>query len=198
VPIAIVCPACGVVGTFHRAPVATCANCQAALPPELRSSAEATLVRQRVGRPLLLTLGLYGAPGFGALALLGVACAGLGIGSYSINGQSVSGSEFLAQAGPYLGAVGLLSLLIGFGIWRERPWTRWVIVAFWAVSLAGGAGLGWSRSGLGGAAGGLAQSLLPAILATWYCFGKDNVVAYYRALEVLDGRQVLGGEGGGA
>lgn len=139
---------------------------------------------------MLLTLGLYSAPVFGALTLLGVACAAVDVGSYTIHGEPVSGPEFLSQVGLYLGALGLLSFAIAFGIWRERPWTPWTIAAFWAVSLAGAAGLGWSQSGVGGAAAGVASSLLPALLAIWYCFGKDNVVAYYHALEALEGRRL--------
>lgn len=188
-PIAIVCPACGIVSTYHRSPVATCANCQTALPAELRSSAEATLARQRLGRPLLLTIGIYVAPVFGAFTLAPVGCAIMGAGDFTINDQSVGAGEFLLRSGPFLGGLGLLAFAIAYGSWREYLWTRWTIVAYWAVALAGGAGFGWSQSGLGGASAAMASSLLPALLATWYCFGKENVVDYYAALEALEKRR---------
>lgn len=188
-PIAIVCPACGIVSTFQRAPVATCANCQAALPAELRSSAEATLARQRLGRPLLLTIGVYVAPVFGVFTLWALASAILGVGDFTINGEPVSRGEFVLRSGPFLLGLGSLALAIAYGAWREHPWTRWTIVAYWAVALAGSAGFGWSQSGLGGASAAMAASLLPALLAIWYCFGKENVVEYFGALEALANRR---------
>src|SRR5213078_358774 len=74
-PVSLICPFCGTAATFHRPPVTTCPNCQASFPAALRQPAEASLLRQNAPRPTLLAVGLYFAPGFGAMCLLGVLAA---------------------------------------------------------------------------------------------------------------------------
>src|SRR2546430_3993861 len=74
-PVSLICPSCGTAATFQRSPVTTCPNCQASFPAALRQPAEASLLRQNAPRPTLLTVGLYFAPGFGAMCLLGVLAA---------------------------------------------------------------------------------------------------------------------------
>jgi hypothetical protein len=102
--------------------------------------------------------------------------------TFSLNGQNVSGHEFFRTAGPGLIVLGLLSLAIAYGIWQERPWTRWAIVAFWLALLAMNIGLAWSVNGLAGAAGAIVALATFLLFVGWYLFGKSNVVEYYRAL----------------
>jgi hypothetical protein len=139
-------------------------------------------VRQKTPRPLLLTLGIYTAPAFGAFTLLLLVLAPFNAGTYTINGEEVTGAEFLRSAGPLFAVLGIAALAIAYAIWQERAWSRWAIVAFWVAQLAGAVGLGWADGGIGGAAGAVASLLLVVTLVAWYLFGKENVVAYYQSL----------------
>jgi hypothetical protein len=46
------------------------------------------------------------------------------VGSYSINGEPVSGPEFLRRAGWLFGVVAVVLGAIGIGLLLERPWSR--------------------------------------------------------------------------
>jgi len=137
------------------------------------------LEREKVGRPMLLTIGMYVAPAFGGLFLLIVLAAALGAGDYTIDGEAVTGLEFLRRAGVFYAALGGSALAAAYAIWQERSWSRWAIAGFWVVQIAGAVG----EAGIKGAAGAVAAMLLALIVVGWYLFDKDNVVAYYRGLE---------------
>src|SRR5207253_192749 len=110
-------------------------------------------LRQNAPRPTLLTVGLYFAPGFGAMCLLGVLAAATNARfvKFTVNGEAVTGHEFFATAGAGIGVMGVLALAIAYGIWQERSWTRWLILGFWAALVAMNVGLGWANSGTNGA-----------------------------------------------
>ncbi len=181
-PVGLVCPGCNTPLTFHRGPVTDCPRCHRPLPDPLRQSAEAALARQESVRPLLLSIGAYASPGIGALFLLGVLGAATGTGSFDINGEPVSGAEFLKSFGVFMGGTGLLLVGIGVGLWRERTWARWLMVFYWVLTLGGTAEIGWMTGGSATALGGLVSMAPVALVAFWYLFFKGNVVAYYRAL----------------
>lgn len=181
--VSLICPTCETPSTIHRPPVSTCPNCLAAWPEPLRLSAEAMLEREKVGRPMLLTIGMYVAPAFGGLFLLIVLAAAFGAGDYTIDGEAVTGSEFLRRAGVLYAAVGGSALAAAYAIWQERSWSRWAIVGFWIAQIAGAVGFGWAEGGITGAVGAVAAMLLTLVVVGWYLFDKDNVVAYYRGLE---------------
>jgi hypothetical protein len=149
----------------------------------LRLSAEATLERETVGRPLLLTIGMYVSFAFGGISVFMLLLAPLGAGSYSIDDEAVSGFEFLRRVGIYYLAIGGSAVAAAYAIWRERSWSRWAIVLFWLAQVATVIGSGWAESGIAGVAGGLASLLVILVLVAWYLFDKENVVAYYRSLE---------------
>ena len=200
-PASLVCPSCGSATTYHRPPVTNCPNCQAALPAALRQAAEASLLRQKAPRPTLLTIGLYTAPATGMMLVLAVLLAALNASfvRYTINGDTVSGHEFLRTAGAAFGAMGISSLAIAFGIWKERGWSRYMIMGFWAVVLATNIGFGWAQSGFGGVVSAVAGSALLVVLVGWYLFGKESVVEYYQALEreqAAEATRARGGKGG--
>src|SRR5437016_5749025 len=98
-PVSLICPSCGTAATFQRSPVTTCPNCQASFPAALRQPAEASLLRQNAPRPTLLTVGLYFAPGFGAMCLLGVLAAATNARfvKFTVNGEAVTGHEFFGH-----------------------------------------------------------------------------------------------------
>src|SRR2546428_13914882 len=99
-PVSLICPSCGTAATFQRSPVTTCPNCQASFPAALRQPAEASLLRQNAPRPTLLTVGLYFAPGFGAMCLLGVLAAATNapFGEFTVNADAVTGHELFGTA----------------------------------------------------------------------------------------------------
>ena len=150
----------------------------------LRQPAEASLLRQNAPRPTLLTVGLYVAPGFGTVCLLGVLAAATNARfvRFSIDGDTVTGHEFLATTGAGMTVMGVLALAIAYGIWQERSWTRWLILGFWTAVVAMNVGLGWANSGPSGAVSAVVAVALFVLLVGWYLFGKENVVEYYRAL----------------
>jgi hypothetical protein len=82
--VTLICPSCGALATLHRAPISACPQCQTAWPESLRQSAETALAREKVTRPLLLTIGMYVAPAFGGLFLLMVILAPFNAATYSI------------------------------------------------------------------------------------------------------------------
>jgi hypothetical protein len=184
--VTLICPFCGNPATLHRNPVSECPQCLTAWPAPLRQSAEAALAREKVSRPLLLTIGMYVTTPSAGLFLLVVILALFNAGSYTVDGEPVSGMEFLRSGGLIFGLGAALCLAAAYGIWQERPWSRWVMAVFWVVQLAGTIGVGWADGGLSGAAGGVAALLLPMVLAGWYLFDKENVVEYYRALEKVE------------
>src|SRR2546426_277554 len=116
-PASLVCPSCGSAPTFHRPPVTNCPNCQAAFPEALRQAAEASLLRQKAPRPTLLTIGMYVAPVAGTILVLAVLLAAVNASfvNFSVNGEAVSGHEFLRTAGLAFAALGIVSLAIAFG-----------------------------------------------------------------------------------
>jgi hypothetical protein len=166
-----------------RAPVSVCPNCQSAWPEPLRLSVEASLARQKAERPLLLTIGMYVSPGLGAFVLLQLLLAPFNAGSYSINGESVTGFYFLEHAGLFFAVIAASCLAAAYGIWRGRTWSRWVMLGFWVAQVAGAIGFGLAADSIPGAASAVAGLLLPILAAWWYLFEKENVVEYYRALE---------------
>jgi len=144
---------------------------------------------------------MYAAPTVGAVLLLAVLLAAVNASfvSYTVNGEAVSGHEFLLSAGVAFAALGALSLAIAFGIWRERVWTRYLILVFWAVVVAANIGLGWAQSRISGVLSAVAGIATVLLLVGWYLFGKENVVEYYRALErgpVVNLTRDPGGKGG--
>src|SRR5256885_9108652 len=128
-PVSLICPSCGTAATFQRSPVTTCPNCQASFPAALRQPAEASLLRQNAPRPTLLTVGLYFAPAFGAMCLLGVLAAATHARfvKFTVHGEAVAGHEVLATAGAGIGVMGGLALAVRHGVWQGRSWARWVV-----------------------------------------------------------------------
>src|SRR6266851_282150 len=181
--VSLICPSCGTPATIHRPPVSVCSNCQAAWPEPLRLTAEASLAREQISRPLLLRIGMYVAPAFGGLFLLLMLLAPLNAAHYTIDGEAVTGLEFLRRAGVLYATIGGSALAAAYAIWRELSWSRWAMVVFWLAQVAGAIGFGWADAGVRGAAGAIASLLLVLVLVGWYLFGKENVVEYYETLK---------------
>ena len=176
----VLCPSCGHATTFGRLPILECPGCRAAYPDTLRVEAERALAVALRRRPGLLTFGMYWSALGGMLCLVFMLLAPFDIGTYSINGEAVSGPEFLRRIGVLWAANGVTMLLIGYAIWKELPWSRPVMMFWWLIltvilvvsSLQDG------TSPLGS----LFMGGLCAAVAAWYLYGRDNVVGYYNSL----------------
>lgn len=182
--VIVLCPSCGVATPFHRPPVATCPHCHAVLPEAVVAPAERALAVDQAPKPVLLQVGMIGSLVFGVIVVFILVLAPFNLGSYSINGEAVSGPEFFREAGLLFGTLGILMLVIGLGLWLERAWTRMLMMGYWGVlAVAGVAQLVTGSSTVGDAIGFIVESLIALALAGWYLYGKDNVVAYYQRLE---------------
>ena len=177
--VQILCPNCAGIAEWHQPPVTDCTACHTPYPEAMRSSAESSLRRTLAPKPMLLVLGQIGSALGGALFASSLATAPFNVGTYSINGEPVSGPEFLRQAGFSFALVGALSLAIAFGLWRERTWVRPLMLLYWLSFplsvLTTGA---WDWASLMGA---LVMAGIAAGIAGWYLYARPNVRAYFDA-----------------
>lgn len=181
------CPHCGKLQLHRDLPLDACPTCGAPYPTKLRTTHAAALLLQQAPRPGVLTLGMYVSLILVGLAVVGAIAASLDFGTYTVNGQPVSGPEFLRWAGlsTALSTAALFGLLlwVGMGLRWNKPWTRRVMVGFWAaayVSEIVGAFSDpepWSALFVGV----LGWTVLagPAVL---YLYWNKRVRAYYAAL----------------
>ena len=134
--------------------------------------------------PLLMRLGIMGSTLFAGVWLLFIPFAALNIGTYTINDRAVTGRYFLEHAYTILLPFFVLMVAIAYGYWTERLWARPLAVWFWfAVDLV----LLYLV-----VAGSVTttESVMYAFWAVvyvgaawWYCYRKESVVRYYKALE---------------
>jgi hypothetical protein len=176
----LICPACGSASEFYSEP-ASCPKCAAPFPPVLRASAASSITRERLSKPTLLVLGQWWAAITGLVFLVLVTLAPFGIGTYSINGEAVSGPEFFHQAGAVFGVVGGLSLGIGLALIFEATWVRPLMVGFWVVIQA--AAFAASSRELGDLLTSFLAAAITTSVAAWYLYKRPNVNAYFSALE---------------
>lgn len=182
--VIVLCPSCQYAATFHRTPITICTRCQQPYPDSVRLPAERALATSVARKPGLLVLAQF-FTAVGAVAFIGLLLsAPFDAGTFTINGEVVSGPEFLRRAGPAFLLVALLFGATAIGLWRDRPWTRPLMMAYWPVVTALVIGLSWGQPELvTQALGALSFSIPAAVVAWWYLYRKDNVVAYFRARE---------------
>ena len=177
--VQILCPTCNEVVEWHLPPIAACGRCGTPYPPAIRESSEAALKRSIAPKPGLLVVGQWISTLGGVLWTFVLLLAPFNAGQFSINGETVSGPEFLRRAGLGMGLNTVLVLAIAIGLWRNRAWSRPLMILYWlswpllAVSLGGG-----DTSTLLPA---LLVSALFASLAAWYLYGWSAPRAYFDA-----------------
>jgi hypothetical protein len=180
--VQVLCPACGYVAEVHRPPITECARCHAPLPEELRLATERALARERVPKPLLLTIGQWLSLLSGTAFLLSLLFAPFDLGTYTIGEDVVSGPEFLRRAGVMFVLSGGLLVAIGVGLWRVRQWVRPLMIGYWLLwpLLA----LADAESGVEDVVGAFVFAALAAGIAVWYLYRKSNVRTYFEARAV--------------
>jgi hypothetical protein len=105
-------------------------------------------------------------------------------GTFTLNEEPVSGPEFIRAGGLAFGVVGLLFAAIAFGLWRDRPWARPLIMLFWPALIVIVIALSWDTPDAVAQAVGILASAGPlALIAWWYLYRKTNVTAYFAAHE---------------
>ena len=182
-PVVVLCPSCHAAATHHLEPVTECPRCHRAYPDEVRAPAEDALRRADVPKPPLLLLGQLGASFGGVVFLSLLLLAPFDLGSFHVNGEQMSGPEFLVRAGWVFLFLGGILAAIGFGLWRRRTWARPLMMAYWPVSVVLASAPSRSERSTTGLTGLLAFSVMAAVVAWWYLYRKDNVVAWFQALD---------------
>jgi len=93
-------------------------------------------------------------------------------GGYSINGESVSFTEFWRRGGgPLFVAIGILLPVIGYGILKRRRWSRYWFAGFLIITAAYSLTFcpQWND----------VLGLLYAGFLIWYLFWRHTVCAYF-------------------
>lgn len=176
------CPTCGHTATFHRAPVQRCPQCESAYSEAIGVAAENALRHDLAPKPALLLIGQGICAFAGCLFLVFIPLAALNIGSYSIGNRPVTGAAFLRVGGPAFGLVGGWFAAIALGMWRDKPWSRPLMLAYWPVSTAVGIALVWNDPDLVmNFASACIFGAISMSIAGWYLYHKDSVVAYFDA-----------------
>jgi hypothetical protein len=185
----VVCPSCGHASVYYCAPVTGCASCKALYPEELRQATEEALDVEVPTKPWFLQIVTLGTAMFGLIAPLGLGLAPFDIGSFEINGEAVSGPEFLRRAGLLFGLVALMSAVVAYGLLRQRAWTRPALLSAWGAILLAGIFIAAQQET---PRGDLPIQTVTAVaafaLAAWYLYRKANVVSYFAALGRAQGR----------
>jgi hypothetical protein len=131
-------------------------------------------------RPLLLTVGATLTAIVAGLWTVFFATAMFGFGSGALDGREVSPQEFFVRAGAMLMSLGVLGLMLAFGLWRHRIWARPLAIATCGLApIILALPDHESRRGLGSA---IIAGALAAGLASLYFYGAPRVRAYYAQL----------------
>ena len=190
--VQVLCPSCATVVELHRPPVTDCPHCHTSYPETLRGTATQALRHSAAPKPALLQLGQWFSLLSGAVFLLLLLLAPFDLASYSIEGEPVSGLEFLRRGGIAFALIGGTLLAIGVGLLRDRAWARPLMMFYWLAS--GVSLLSVSGFEVASALAGVLTSAIPAAVAWWYLYAKEDVVAYFEARQsvVVDSPQSTG------
>lgn len=144
----------------------------------------------RAEMPLSLKLGLVASgllAGIGVVvAVFAVGMALFGSGPFAVAGEPVSRSEYLTTMMPLLLVHTVFVILfaaVAYGLWKERPWSRHVMMAVWGLLAAFLVITVSADQQLNPAA--LLSSGLYALLwlmAWWHLYRKPDLVAYYDSI----------------
>ena len=159
---------------------------------------QTTLVKppKRFQMPLLLAIGMalsaFFAITFGFVLLVFALVIPFSK-SFTIDNAPATRGEFLKVALPILGLVGIAAALAGcvaYALWRERPWSRDLMMALWGGCCLVGIGvIIWGNQPRVAALIGLIETVVFAAIAYGYLYHRRVVVAYYRAITEQQSQQ---------
>lgn len=127
----------------------------------------------------------------GAVVYVGIVLTGLlGDGPFTVNERPVSRAGFFAAMWPLFAA---LPVAIGaaasaaYGLRRERPWARPLLLGYGALNAALALGLAAAEGRAVDLAAAACWGALAVGFPAWYLYRKRSVVAYFRAVEAKSG-----------
>jgi hypothetical protein len=178
-----ICPNCKTTVEFQNPGRPTCAACGAILPAPKPGHTAAAQAADRQRPSLLLVLMVF----MGSFATIGIIITFLtitvpGNEDYIVDNRLATQSDFLVKMLPFI-LLYLAAAPIAYGLWKERPWTRPLLVAFFAIPEFGKyLTPRWS--------GAPAHAFIPRFILSavliglliWYLYKKRNVVRYYEDL----------------
>ncbi len=129
-PIPVFCPTCKKAITVYLPSTSTCAACGTPFPDELLEVIRFQLNEATHKRPIVLTISMVFFAVWGGFVLLGIFLPPFLNGSFYINGEAVTGGEFLRQVGLAWGLMGLCAVAIFIGIFLQSSWSRHLIVFY--------------------------------------------------------------------
>jgi hypothetical protein len=126
----------------------------------------------------------------GTLAYLGILLSLLGDGPFTVNERPVTRAGFLAAIWPLLVALppALASAAgVAYGLRRERPWSRPVLLGFGILNGLLSVGLALGQGDVGDVLTAGLWTALVVGMPAWYLYRKGAVVAYYHAVTAKAG-----------
>lgn len=184
-PLTVICARCQQPILAERQ-LRFCPHCQRPIGAAAYSQLETALAREEAPKPLLLRLGQFGSGVVGGMLIVSLGLMAGNLTDVSIGTARVSPVVAALVALPVVGLAGIC-LAVSVGLRRERPWARPLMLAYWVV---GGTFTFALKLFESNAAVALIETAiataLPSVVAYWYLYNKENVVAYYRALELED------------
>lgn len=180
----LVCPNCRTPTEYQGSGQPACSACGTKLSARADAAGNQAAERQR---PLLLLMLMVF---LASLATIGLIITFMtvtvpGNEDYIVDNRLATQSDFLIKMFPFI-LLYLAAAPIAYGLWKERPWTRPLLVAFFAIPEFGKyLTPRWSEAP---AHAFIPRFILSAILIGllgWYLYKKRNVVRYYNALSGL-------------
>lgn len=177
----LVCPNCRATTEYQGSGLPACSACGTRLSERADAAAGHTADRQRPSLLMIFMVFL------GAFATIGTIITFLtvtvpGNEDYIVDNRLASQSDFLLKMLPFI-LLYLAAAPIAYGLWRERAWTRPLLLAFFGIPELGKYLMPrWQEAP---AHALIPRFILSAVLVgllSWYLYRKRNVVRYYNAL----------------
>lgn len=176
----LVCPSCSTPAEYPGSGKPACSACGAILqlPEQAGAAGEQTAGRQRPS--LLLVFMVF----LASFATIGTIITFLtitvpGNEDYIVDNRLATQSDFLIKMLPFI-LLYLAAAPIAYGLWKERAWTRPLLVAFFAIPEFGKyLTPRWSDAPAHAFIPRFILSVVLIGLLSWYLYRKRNVVRYY-------------------
>lgn len=177
----LICPNCRTTAEYQGADPPACNACRTRLSVRTDTVGQQAADRQR---PLFLLIVMVF---LGSLATIGLIITFMtvtvpGNEDYIVDNRLATQGDFLVKMLPFI-LLYLAAVPIAYGLWRERPWTRPLLLAFFSIPEFGKYLMPrWSEAP---AHAFIPRFILSAVLIgllAWYLYRKRNVVRYYNAL----------------